>query len=87
MESVALGKLLLIFLGDFIAHVPTTYCACNSCQGFAIATTDLIAQQPADNSANTDAQGAVFWSWSGLRWRLCDRGLRGRRRSGYNLRR
>ena len=54
------GGLLLIFLGDFIAEVAATNGAGNGCQGFAIAATHLITQQPTDNSTHANADWTVL---------------------------
>ena len=68
----AIGGLLLIFLGDFVADVAATYGAGNGCQGFAVAATDLIAQQPTNHSTHPNAKWAVL----SYRSRRCRRRLR-----------
>ena len=53
-----------ISLGDFIANIPAAHRSGDGRQGLALASAYLIAQQPADNCADADANRAI----------LCNRG-------------
>ena len=49
-----------VTVGDFIADIAPSNCACDGCQGFAISAAELISQQSTYNCANADPDRAVL---------------------------
>lgn len=64
------ARLLRISLCDFVAYIASTHGASNSCKRFAIATTNLVAQQSPDSSPHPNSDRAVLRNWCLL---LCHR--------------
>jgi hypothetical protein len=59
MPAYSVPKALLISLGDFIANIPAAHRAGDGCQRLAIASAYLVAQQSADDCADTDTDGTI----------------------------
>jgi hypothetical protein len=68
-------KPLLVFLGDFIANVPSADGASNCGQCFSVTRADLVTQHPTDKGTNANSDSTVRCGWFGravllLRWSL-----------------